>query len=76
MTTNRTKQGKQLLIKYVEVEAEELFRILLLAILYISDQHESVTEARILIDLITRTHQQIFELTLLLHRIIHVRRFE
>ena len=73
MTTNRRKQGKQLLIKYVEVEAEELFRILLLAILYISDQHESVTEARILI---TRTHQQIFELTLLLHRIIHVRRFE
>ena len=73
MTTNRSKQRKQLLIKYVEVEAEELFRILLLAILYISDQHESVTEARIRI---TRTHQQIFELTLLLHRIIHVRRFE
>jgi hypothetical protein len=43
---DRREYGKQLFIKSSEIEAEKLFRILLLAILKTIGQHKSVTVRR------------------------------
>jgi hypothetical protein len=43
-----TVQLDQLFIKRIQIEAEKLFRILVLAVLYTIGQHRSITEGRVL----------------------------
>jgi hypothetical protein len=65
--------GEQLLLKRVEVEAEELFRILLLPTLY--DKHNKLTDF-LLVVLTEKPYPHALEPLLLLHRIVKVRRQE
>ena len=74
--TNRSGQCEQLIVESVKEEAEKLFRILLLTVLYTLGQHGSLSDSNKMALRCTGTYQQVFELPLLLHHIIQIRRFQ